>query len=106
MQSEKTFDTGELKLRYLEEGGLSAGDLSAGGLSAAPMVLLHGLSSSKEAWQPMIADLAARWHIYRPDLRGHGTSDHPADGYATGDYARDIGALLKFIGAPAVVMGH
>ncbi len=94
MQGEKSFDTGELKLSYLEDG------------SGAPMVLLHGLSSQKEQWQPVIPALAAHWHIYRPDLRGHGTSGHPADGYATGDYARDIGTLLKHIGAPAVVMGH
>src|SRR5579871_6148328 len=94
MQGEKSFDTGEIKLAYLEAG------------SGAPMVLLHGLSSSKEAWLPVIPTLTSHWHIYIPDLRGHGQSDHPADGYGTGDYARDIGALLKHIGEPTVVMGH
>ncbi|MEO8394080.1 MAG: alpha/beta hydrolase [Chloroflexota bacterium] len=94
MQTEKSFDTGELTLNYLEAG------------SGAPMVLLHGLSSQKEAWLPAIPTLTSHWHIYMPDLRGHGTSAHPADGYATGDYARDMGAFLKHIGEPAVVMGH
>jgi pimeloyl-ACP methyl ester carboxylesterase len=95
MQTEKTFDTGELTLRYFEQG------------AGAPMVLLHGLTSRKENWAPLLPELSAHWHIYAPDLRGHGTSDRaPDDHYANADYARDIVAFLKFIGEPAVVMGH
>ncbi|HVU13110.1 MAG TPA: alpha/beta hydrolase [Phototrophicaceae bacterium] len=94
MQGEKSFDTGELTLTYLEAG------------SGAPMVALHGLSSRKEQWTTIIPRLASRWHVYVPDLRGHGTSGHPADGYANADYARDILAFLKQIGEPAVLIGH
>ncbi len=93
---EKTFDTGELTLRYLEAG------------TGAPMVLLHGLTSRKEHWGALLPELSAHWHVYVPDLRGHGTSDRaPDDCYGNADYARDIIAFLKSIdGEPVVLMGH
>ena len=42
MQNEKQFDTGELTLDYAEAG------------SGQPLVLLHGLTSSKMGWYPLL----------------------------------------------------
>ncbi len=95
MQDEKTFDTGELTLNYIEAG------------AGAPMLLLHGLTANKLAWYPVLPELSKHWHLYAPDFRGHGKSGRASDNqYRNQDYARDVIAFLKHLGEPAVVMGH
>lgn len=96
MQVEKRFDTGELTISYLETGE-----------TGRALVLLHGLTSSKQGYAPVMPLLADRWHLYAPDFRGHGTSDRATDTqYHNVDYARDIISFLKQIGEPVVVIGH
>ena len=95
MKAEKQFNTGELTLDYVEAG------------SGQPLVALHGLTSNRQAWYPLLPKFASRWHVYVPDLRGHGTSGRAPDHhYANADYASDIIAFLKHIGQPVVLMGH
>ncbi len=96
MPDEKTFDTSEVTLNYIEEG-----------TSGAPLVLLHGLTANKRGYYSLFPELSAHWHVYAPDFRGHGKSGRAKDNqYHNADYARDIIAFLKFIGQPAIVMGH
>ncbi len=40
--------------------------------SGTPILLLHGWTSSHASWAPLIAPLAARHRLLRPDARGHG----------------------------------
>ena len=95
MQSEKTFDTGELILNYYDGG------------SGIPLVLLHGLTSNKAAWRPLLPALEADYHVYALDLRGHGKSGRAPDNqYHNADYARDVIAFLKHLDAPVVLMGQ
>src|SRR5205085_9284168 len=48
-----------------------------------------------------------RWHIFAPDLRGHGKSSHVARGYRGIEYSGDIvGFLKERVPAPAVLFGH
>lgn len=42
--------------------------------SGAPLVLLHGLGSRKEVWQPVLDTLAARREVFAVDLPGFGAS--------------------------------
>jgi pimeloyl-ACP methyl ester carboxylesterase len=76
--------------------------------AGAPLVLLHGLTSKSAHMVTPLAALQDRWHVYAPDLRGHGKSGRAADNsYDVGSYARDIIAFLKgVVKAPAVVIGH
>jgi pimeloyl-ACP methyl ester carboxylesterase len=39
-----------------------------------PLVLLHGLASSRRVWNPILGQLARRYHITVVDLPGHGES--------------------------------
>ena len=56
---------------------------------------------------PIIPALSMRWHIFAPDLRGHGKSSHVARGYRGPQYSEDIARLLQErIPAPAVLFGH
>jgi pimeloyl-ACP methyl ester carboxylesterase len=95
VQNEKTFDTGELILTYYEGG------------SGAPLVLLHGLTSNKSAWRPLLPTLEAEHRVYALDMRGHGKSGRAPDNhYHVADYARDVIAFLKYLHAPIVLMGQ
>jgi pimeloyl-ACP methyl ester carboxylesterase len=74
-----------------------------------PVVLLHGLGSRGQSWWPVIDPLAARFHLYQLDLRGHGASGKPSAGYLVEHYAADLDAALDALdlneGEPRI-MGH
>lgn len=75
--------------------------------SGPPLVVLHGGSGSWRYWHDLLVALASRWHVYAPDLRGHGTSGHVPGAYLLTDYVADIAAFLTgVVGAPTVVFGH
>ncbi len=74
-----------------------------------PVVLVHGLTESARAWDPIVDRLAADHRVVTLDLRGHGRSPHPA----TGDYghlamASDLVAVLDGaeVGDAAHLVGH
>lgn len=95
MQNEKTFDTGELTLNYYDGG------------SGDPLVLLHGLTSNKSAWKPLLPTLEVDYRVYALDMRGHGKSGRAPDNhYYVADYARDVIAFLKHLHAPTILMGQ
>ena len=80
-----------------------------GGEGQRLLVLLHGLGTTREVWQPML-ELAPRyWNgsWIAPDLRGHGASP-PAEDYTLGTHAGDVGALVRSSGpwTGVVVLGH
>lgn len=59
--------------------------------SLRPYLLVHGLASNALLWQGVAEHLAAAGHrVVAVDLRGHGESDAPADGYDTGTAATDL----------------
>lgn len=72
-----------------------------------PLVLLHGIGSRAVSWWPVIDQLSARFHLYAPDLRGHGASAKPASGYLVSDYAGDLARLLDGLGLDRpLILGH
>src|ERR1017187_7639229 len=93
---ERTFDTGEVRLNYAE-----------GPANGPPLVLLHGLGRRWQVFLPVIPALSLRWHIFAPDLRGHGKSSHVVGESRGTQYSEDIPCLLREgVAAPAVVFGH
>jgi pimeloyl-ACP methyl ester carboxylesterase len=96
MFTEHTFDAGAVAINYAE--GPAAG---------APLVLLHGGSARWQSLNPILPDLAARWHVFAPDLRGHGGSSWTPGHYRLQDYADDIARFLEQrVPTPAAVFGH
>jgi 3-oxoadipate enol-lactonase len=71
-----------------------------------PVVLLHGLGSTANVWEPQIRALADRFRVLRYDLEGSGRS--PAAGELSIDnWVADLGALLDHHGiAQARFVGH
>jgi pimeloyl-ACP methyl ester carboxylesterase len=93
---EHSFNTGVVTLNYAE-----------GPASGPPLVLLHGGSARWQAFETIIPDLAADWHLYAPDFRGHGQSGRVANGYRLQDYADDTIAFLRQqVSEPACIVGH
>lgn len=72
-----------------------------------PVVFLHGLSSARSTWAPVVAALRGRYRTVTLDDRGHGESDHAPGTYTLAHYADDaVGFLDAVVGGPAVLVGH
>ncbi|MFN8592082.1 MAG: alpha/beta hydrolase [Thermomicrobiales bacterium] len=69
-------------------------EYAAAGRAAPPVVLLHGIGSRAQSWWPVTDSLADRFRVYAVDLRGHGSSGKPEQGYLFEDYAADLDAIL------------
>jgi pimeloyl-ACP methyl ester carboxylesterase len=80
--------------------------------SGDPVVLLHGVTESRESWREAgyVERLLRRgWRLVLVDCRGHGRSGKPHDpaAYAGRKRASDIAAVLDHAGIPrAAVMGY
>lgn len=62
----------------------------------SPFLLVHGLASNGRMWDGVADRLAARGHaIVTIDLRGHGRSDKPADGYDFETITDDLRAVVE-----------
>ena len=81
---ERSFDTGVVKINYAE-----------GPPSGPPFVLLHGGSGRWQLFEDILPDLIARFHLYLPDLRGHGKSGRVSGQYRLQDFADDVVAFLR-----------
>ena len=94
MPSYRTPD--RVKLNYRE-----AGD------GRPALILVHGWASRLDHWQPVAAPLSRHYRVLRLDLRGHGRSEAPPDGYSMRQFADDTAALARSRRIrDAVVVGH
>lgn len=71
------------------------------------MVLLHGVTDDGLCWSPVADALADQFDVVMVDLRGHGKSDAPEDGYTLTVMADDVAALINDLGLiKPIIMGH
>lgn len=91
---------------YLEvPGGRIAYDVTGDG----PLVILSpGMGDLRSIYRLVAPDLVkAGYRVATVDLRGHGESSVPFDGYTNTDAGPDLAALIHHLDAgPAVVVGH
>lgn len=72
-----------------------------------PLVFLHGVMRRWQTFLPLMPALSSRHEVWSLDLRGHGNSRGPDEGYHVVDYVPDIVALLKTEASePAILYGH
>lgn len=85
-----------IQLHYQRTGG-----------GGPPVVLVHGMTDHAGYWSRVTRALAGDYDIITYDMRGHGESDAPGEGYTPEHYARDLLGLVAALGLtqPAVV-GH
>lgn len=73
------------------------------------VVLIHGLTGDLSIWflSGTIPVLAETHRVTAYDLRGHGYTDAPPEGYTSLDHARDLVGLLDVLGIErARLVGH
>ena len=92
---------------WVDAGGLRMHVALAGPPDAPPLLMLHGWPQHWWCWREAIGALKDRYRIIAPDLRGHGWTDAPQDGYAKTQLAADVVALLDALGVDKVTwLGH
>jgi pimeloyl-ACP methyl ester carboxylesterase len=90
-----------LSLRVLrwEPAQAAKPDASASPDPAVPYVLIHGLASNARLWDGVAPRLVAAGHpAAAVDLRGHGRSDKPDNGYDFATISEDMRALVSALG--------
>ena len=78
-------------------GGAQLHVVEAGNPAGRPILFIHGFSQCWLAWsRQMNSDLADKYRLVAMDLRGHGLSDKPRDGYADSRlWADDVNAVIQ-----------
>ncbi len=85
-----------VKLHFYRTGG-----------SKPPMILLHGVTDDGLCWTPIADALADKYDLVMVDLRGHGKSEAPDEGYTLTAMANEVAALIKELGLEKpIIMGH
>jgi len=77
---------------YAEIGDVLMHHVEAG--EGFPVLLLHGWPQSWHEWRHVIPNLAARYRVIAPDLRGLGDTSRPAGGYDKRTVAADLWGLM------------
>jgi len=90
---------------YITRNGVKVFYESAG--SGPAIVFLHPWSTNRFIWTFQLMHFARRFRCVAVDHRGHGLSDKPASGYAIGEMAADVNAILDDAGIDrAVLVGN
>jgi pimeloyl-ACP methyl ester carboxylesterase len=87
--------------------GVVLRSVTTGGPDAPRLVLLHGLGSDSEAFDPLATAVGERLHVVRLDLRGHGRSRPLTDPSQYGWFERaaaDVIELLDELGWDAATV--
>jgi haloacetate dehalogenase len=84
-----------IRQHYLEAG------------EGAPVILLHGFPETSFAWRNQIPELAERYRVIAPDLRGYGETEKPYHGYDKRTMALDVLELMRALGLSKIALvGH
>ncbi|MBD2578506.1 alpha/beta hydrolase [Oscillatoria sp. FACHB-1406] len=96
MPFRQTLSLPQTQISYLEWSG-----------GKVPLMLLHGLADCALVWRSLGEALADNYHIVAPDLRGHGESSKPLNGYTFEEIIGDLQALMQHLGwSSAHLLGH
>ena len=71
-----------------------------------PVLLIHGLGSSTEDWDPQVDALAGEFTVITYDVRGHGKTAKPDGKYTVPQFSDDAARLIRHLAlGPVHVMG-
>lgn len=86
--------------RIVGGGGTQIHVVESGNAQGRPILFIHGFSQSSLCWSKQLnSDLAGDFRLVAMDLRGHGLSDKPREGYADPElWADDVNAVIQTLG--------
>jgi pimeloyl-ACP methyl ester carboxylesterase len=87
------------RVHFLDWGGPSDRVRDDGGPG---VLLIHGLAATAWSWTPVARRIRAVRHVVAMDLRGHGLSDAPTEGYDEATLAEDVIAVAEGSGVLAM----
>jgi len=98
----------QVEHRWVDARGLRTHVALAGPEDGDPVVLVHGWPQHWWLWRGVIPPLvAAGYRCICPDLRGHGWTEAPRDGYEKEQFASDVLAALDVLGVERFrLVGH
>ena len=98
----------EVEHRYVDASGLRMHAALAGPEGGDPVVLVHGWPQHWWIWRGVLPALVgAGYRCICPDLRGHGWTEAPSDGYEKEQFATDVLAALDELGVERFkLVGH
>ena len=98
----------EVEHRYVNANGLRTHVALAGPEDGEPVVMVHGWPQHWWIWRGVVQRLAAEgYRCICIDLRGHGWTDAPRDGYEKEQFATDVLAALDELGIERFkLIGH
>jgi non-heme chloroperoxidase len=81
-------------------GGISLHLAETGNSTGRPILFVHGFSQCWLAWSRQLSsNLADGYRLVAMDIRGHGLSDRPREGYADSRmWADDVNAAIQTLG--------
>jgi pimeloyl-ACP methyl ester carboxylesterase len=81
-------------LETIEYGRTKVSTLTAGPVGAPPLLLLHGLGSTKASWLTIVPQVARRHRVVALDLPGFGRSSKPRGSYDAPWFAENVRNVL------------
>ena len=86
--------------RIIGGGDLQLNLLETGNPKGRPILFLHGFSQSGRSWNRQLnSELGEDYRLVAMDLRGHGLSDKPQEGYSESRlWADDVDAAIQTLG--------
>ena len=102
-KTSQTWKFGEVNLKT----GIRMHYAEQGADEGIPVILLHGITDSWFSWSRVLPQLDKKYRVYALDLRGHGDTDKPDNGYSMKDFAADVVAFMDAMKIRrATVVGH
>jgi pimeloyl-ACP methyl ester carboxylesterase len=93
-------------VEYVDRGGVHLAYEEAGD-GGTPVLLVHGMRCDHRHMAPLFDHLRETRRVVSVDLRGHGASDAPADGYTNEVMAGDLLWLCEQLGIRRpIAIGH
>jgi N-formylmaleamate deformylase len=91
---------------FINANGINLHYYRTGG-NKPPLVLVHGLTDDGLCWTPIAERYAGDYDVIMVDMRGHGKSDAPVDGYNMTNLAEDLARFIQALGlSKPLVLGH
>lgn len=87
-----------MKDKYIQANGINIHYEEYG--EGAPLILLHGGTSTLKEWEAHIPSFAPHFHIYALDSRAHGKTDNPTGRLTYRMMADDVATFIKALDLP------